>query len=568
MCRIVILICLCALGVNGATILVPSGVSTIQAAHNGTLNPGDTIIVDASAYTGDERVSWTKDGSSGNFITVVSVNGRALMKGFALNGVSYVKIVNFEIRHTDSSFADGINNVGVSSNLEIVDNYIHDVLDRFIGNDGTLSYTAIRGNTNWYSGHPGSLGNPDVGFGSNPTPGTSHHLLSEYNTLQRSGDYMYLFGSNNISRNDFLNDTTNSYWNEIGMHWDGFQEGSDGGNSGPLKNRLIEACIVANIRGPDGHFGLWQNTVNAGDSNVVIRGSVGYKLATGGIGMIGTDGMRTYNNTFAFTPIDENVGTITFYQQPFVNALIANTIIYKTFSGTGIDAISIQTGTGIQTNNMGYVAGTEPSYISTADPDFVNTNIFDFRVNAGSVAINNGTNYCWVTSSTGSGTSFNVTDAYLFCDGWGLIEGDVITVGSTTTRITSIVVNTITVADSISWVNGASVYWGSDSTPDLGAIPYGTVRLTYATIAQNGTTYTVTPTGTTRGVWFYVNGIPTTWDYVAPYQATIASGTVTAKAYALYAQINPVVNATAADESVYNLSVSGTMSVGNLNIAQ
>jgi hypothetical protein len=47
-------------------------------------------------------------------------------------------------------------------------------------------------------------------------------------------------------------------------------------------------------------------------------------------------------------------------------------------------------------------------------------------------------------------------------------------------------------------------------------------------------------------VWFYVDGIPTTWVNAAPYAATIASGTVTAKAYALYAQDTPVVDADAA----------------------
>ena len=116
-----------------------------------------------------------------------------------------------------------------------------------------------------------------------------------------------------------------------------------------------------------------------------------------------------------------------------------------------------------------------------------------------------------------------------------------ITVGTTTTRITRIVDNTVTVADSVTWSNGTPVYWGAGANKDIGAFPYGSRDLTGATLSQNGTTYTVNPTGDARGVWFYVDGIPAVWDATAPFTATIASGVVTAKAYALYAQKNPVV---------------------------
>ena len=72
----------------------------------------------------------------------------------------------------------------------------------------------------------------------------------------------------------------------------------------------------------------------------------------------------------------------------------------------------------------------------------------------------------------------------------------------------------------------------------------------------------MTPTGDARGVWFYVNGIPTTWDATSPYSATIASGTVTAKAYALYAQSEPVVTATQGEQGG---SSTSTIRVKNVN---
>ena len=100
----------------------------------------------------------------------------------------------------------------------------------------------------------------------------------------------------------------------------------------------------------------------------------------------------------------------------------------------------------------------------------------------------------------------------------------------------------MTVASSVSWSQNTPVYWGDRGDQrDLGAYPHGANYLTAATLSQNGTTYTVTTTGDARGVWFYVDGIPTIWDYDAPFTATIASGTVTARACALYAQQRSVV---------------------------
>ena len=226
-------------------------------------------------------------------------------------------------------------------------------------------------------------------------------------------------------------------------------------------------------------------------------------------------------------------------------ALCINTIIQN--DGLGSDAILIDTGSsGTLSNNLGYLAGLETSFLSTSDPRFVNPSdpTRNFRLQAGSPAINAGMPVTTITSASGSGTSFTVAAANRLNDGWGIADGDTITTGGTTTRITSISGNSVTVAASVSWTTGQPVYWGTDTTPDIGALPYGSTELTAATLAQNGTTYTVTPTGDVRGVWFYINGVPAIWDSTAPFTANISSGTVTAKAYALYASKTPVVVAT------------------------
>jgi hypothetical protein len=168
----------------------------------------------------------------------------------------------------------------------------------------------------------------------------------------------------------------------------------------------------------------------------------------------------------------------------------------------------------------------------------------DFRIGSSSPAKNIATtNILKITSAGSSGTSFDVTDGRLVRAGYGLVEGDQITVGSTTTRVMGISGNTVTVSNSVTWSQSDAVFFGTDTTPDIGAYSSEAVFLTAATISSVGTTYTVETTGDARGVWFYVDGIPTIWDYDAPFSSTITSGSVTAKAYALNAQADPVVDA-------------------------
>lgn len=91
---------------------------------------------------------------------------------------------------------------------------------------------------------------------------------------------------------------------------------------------------------------------------------------------------------------------------------------------------------------------------------------------SGSPCVDKGAFLTTVTSSSGAGTLFTVTDASYFYDGYGLLAGDTIMVGGAVATIASInyVTNTITLTTPISWIKGANVslpYGGS--RPDVGA---------------------------------------------------------------------------------------------------
>jgi hypothetical protein len=188
---------------------------------------------------------------------------------------------------------------------------------------------------------------------------------------------------------------------------------------------------------------------------------------------------------------------------------------------------------------------------SNLDPDFVNYASDNFLLDESSNATGNGGPLTAVTSSSDTGTSFDVAHAGWFrgdntaIDHYGgnLIVGDTITIGTDERVISSISGQTITVSSSLTWAQGDLVYFGDDTTPDIGAYPEDHVPLTEATISQNGSDYTVTPDGDTRWVVFFQDGIPHTVDNGSPYTATISSGEVTANAYPLYASKTTYVEA-------------------------
>ena len=520
--------------------------------------PGDIVRVQAGTY--DEHVDMSTSGTSNSWITYVA-DGQAICRGFDLNGRDYIRIIGFEIVHVeDGAEAHGITLDG-SSCIDIIDNYIHDVeFDAIRGGYGVAnSYITVRGNIIDYIGHiegeaDGWHGNAAVVRASYPN---DHHWLIEYNTASRCGDYALSYGENAVVRNNYFHDFNNAYWNnEPSIHSDIFQPGSDGLQV-KARNQVYERNFCGDAPGADAHFGIWQDTVEAGDTNIVIRGNVAYHFGSTGIGVKSTDKVSTHNNTFYKICQDTPGTVIAFYrtvsdpgQSYAVNCSAVNTILYDYGASDSGNAIVSYT-TANLSHNIGYMAGSESSYVSTDDPLFVDPTspARDFRLQFGSPAIGRGTHMVSITSADGSGNTFNVNDGQLLIDGWGMVDGDTVTVGGTTTEITSISGNAVTVADALTWTNGIPVYWGPEPTVDIGALPYGSTPLTSATLIQNGTTYTVNTTGDTRGVWFYVDGIPVSWDSSSPYSTTITNGTVTAKAYALYAQADPVVDATSSSDS-------------------
>jgi len=107
-------------------------------------------------------------------------------------------------------------------------------------------------------------------------------------------------------------------------------------------------------------------------------------------------------------------------------------------------------------------------------PKFIDPGKNDFRLQPGSPCIDVGGSLTR-TKSAGSGKVVPILDALFFCDGHGVVEGDVIRVGTQRVKVIKVAyeANSLTVGHEIQWQTGASVtldYHGKG--PDMGVFEF------------------------------------------------------------------------------------------------
>src|SRR4030042_406262 len=215
---------------------------------------------------------------------------------------------------------------------------------------------------------------------------------------------------------------------------------------------------------------------------------------------------------------------------------VINNIFYIHYIHPVNDPIFLRAFTENPNPTMDDVTCAKNHHDDAVDPKFADLANHDFHLLANSPCIDAGT---WLTTTTNSGsssTTMTVAEAGFFCDGWGIIEEDIIQLqGQTTTaRITSINygTNTITVNRSLTWTSGQGVALAySGSGPDIGVYEYasgtppptcsGTCKTntcssyTSCTISSGtcssgycctGTCTTTTPPACIEADWTYTDG--------------------------------------------------------------
>lgn len=499
----------------------PLAKATINGAH-AIAQPGDVIYVIGTNGTTTYNVqqTWTADGAAGNIITVKGV-GMPIVRGFALSGANYVRFQGFEITHVNQSFARAFPMTGVNGNIEILDNYIHNINGqggciRAISGNSVTNLTArgnIISNINFIAGVVED--GEGQAFSFEPP---SSHLLIEYNVCEKMGDFTTMDGAYFIIRNNRFGDFRNSYFptGPPDNHVDTYQPFR-------ITNHVCEANMGYDNIELNSHW-MQIRTLQYGQG-LIMRGNAVFNYGSYTMQAGSIQNIHVYQNTFVNMGHTSSDGSLGYDAQGVGGATANATNINNIFQNLAGSA-PITTGGGATVNashNLGFNAGSHASLISTANPLLMATNLYDFRLGGGSPAINAGKSITRVSSTSGTGTSFDVPNGTLFCDGFGLTQGDTITVDTDVVTITGISGNTITYTPSITFAQGDHIYWQTDTTPDLGALPSGSVTNIITSIDEAGNV-TVSASSEVRFVEFRdANDLLVSIDYTAPFSGPAGS---------------------------------------------
>jgi hypothetical protein len=579
---VVTLLCLAAAPVRAATYYVDrnnpqandtnSGVSTefpwaTIARANSSLQAGDVVYVFPGVY--NEVINPASTGNAGNFISYFAAPGGAVViRQASLLEREYIRVAGFEITHDNLTYNHAVT-LYACNYCEILHNTIHHVCGQAIRNNSyyaNSNHNVIRGNMIFFTGCP-QTGNPLDWTGANAVVLLGSYNLVEYNDVSHVFDFFDLNGEYNVIRNNCVHDVANSDFPSgpgDGVHVDFWQPFSSPGNL--TRRNIVESNFSRDIYEANSHYFQVRDESLLGISELIIRGNVGIRFGSY-VAMFGAaDYTRMYNNTFVDFAYNQakpwNTVGYSFEPRgttddPSTNNHNFNNIYYNVCRTNGY-IISVAAGgcTVEASHNAAEGSGSHPSCSVTSNINFSNYAGDNLMLSSSSACIDAGKAMTSVVSASGSGSLVEVGDAGFFSDGYGVVEGDRITIGTNEpARVVSITGNAITVDRSISWNQGDEVYWRKqDTSPDIGAYELGDQRLTRAVLTNAGNVYSVATSGDARFVIFYRDGAQVATDFEPPYAVTVSGGTVTAKAYALHAQSNPVVDAAAGGHGFFVLA--------------
>jgi hypothetical protein len=531
---------------SGSTPLSGTSACSYSKANGSGVVAGDTVYYRAGTYTGitGAFINPYNTGTAGNIITFSAYNGEdvqvtsSVTNSIAVNlnsdyGTvrSYIKVHDLHFsnfmqhlwilkgHHNEISYCSFIGYPPTATQADFVGNFQASYIYRQAQYNwihhckfGLWGYNATYGNDNG-----GVFG---MGVESSTTDNTRYNLV-ENNEMYGGGHHVaYLNGSYNIYRNNYFHNEpwyplTNPIFStriiaQEGYPGDGMYNLNEGNRiayGGP-KNKDEIGGSGGQVKGA---YNIWRRNIytqiytNAiymtkyvGQSDVKYNKIYNNTFWHGGFGTYqlypsGTAPSANWDDRYAHAiVVEEGSDGASIYGN-----IIKNNIFYQNRDplGTQYSVISkyYSSSTGWVTrvpafqtvfNNWFDNAG-DPKFVDiTGAPDPTNGNQWDFHLQKSSPCIDTGSFLTTITSSSGSGTSFTVTDAgYFWFDvggmksnisGASIASGDTIQLQGQSQKavITNInyVTNTITVNTPLSWSQGQGISLAyNGSAPDKGA---------------------------------------------------------------------------------------------------
>ena len=460
---------------------------------NSSLLPGDTVYIRAGIY--NETISPKNSGIEENYITYrnyeeeeVIIDG--LSQGVLLDNKEFIAVIGLKISNAgrfvviqngsknniiQNCNMQGSSNWGGvrienSSHNKILDNYIYDCHGDAVELYPNADYNLIQGN--------------EVDGG----PTNTHSCLSIWSTTGQD------YSSYNIVRNNHIHDPCDDGMNMLQKVDHNLVENNIfynvsngaglkfcGGQNNIIRRNIAVDCkaygigIYASLYG--GYSSYGEN--NTFYNNIILGSDRGSNMDAGFRFLVYEGGGEIRNNIVKNNVIYENNpqqiyinGDKGYKEYAAPNSFINNTIYNISPGQKVINYMGLK-------YSIQEIELQQPSQFTNnidAYPDFVDANNKNFLLKSGSPCINTG-DWLTVITSSGSGTQIPVEDAGYFCDGFGIIDGDLIQLeGQTqTAKITNVDYsnNIITVDTPLSWYSGQGVsmpYYGY--APDIGAYEY------------------------------------------------------------------------------------------------
>ena len=530
---------------GGAWLTVDHAADTVAA--------GDVIRVQAGTYS--ETVTPGVSGTGVDTTVTFVADGTVNLCGFSLTGQDYIRVVGFVFDGTCASTMVILAINSISTGWEFWNNTFNN------GSTGFRTYENLAAaSANSYFEDTLVWGNTFFNQGSYPLNFTCEGCIIAFNEASSSGnDFCQCAFNDSIVMGNYYHDFDGG-----AAHYDFFQTWA---NPHGFQDNVFQSNFLLGVANSNEHVTNIQKESSSPNFTLnVFRRNIWKNLGNGGIATDRiTSGTNTYtvlyHNTAAemqeaepTNPYGEGI----IYSAGVSNTRFKNNLLYEAWGNsrsTGIEGFYIP-GTSDIDYNLAYDPNGSVTFASTwtaqaneqsnADPDFTNYAAHDLSIGASSLATNNG-GPLTTTSGSGTGTTFNVADGSYFKGDYtgftqysgNLSVGDEITVGTDEVRVSSVATNAITVTSSFTWANSESVYFGTDTTPDIGALPRNASGYAItATYTSGSGTVTVTPNdaGLVRTVIVFEDGIPIGADSITPYSVSgVGSGTLDVRVYPFYA---------------------------------
>ncbi len=467
---------------NPGTKLLPW--RTISKA-NLTLSAGDTVYILAGTYSSDP-IRPINSGTLGNPITYTNYNEdivtlKNVNTAIVLNRDDYIIVDGINI-DGDSIDSDNVHQFAVIDNSEycIIQNCTMQYAGGWhgIAFQGGASHNKILNNTIQYIGKTEPPAQDDygdmIGFAE-----VDYNLI-EGNIIRYAGHSLINIenGSYNIVRNNTFDNTdwgrcvNFSHANPVDTPQYNFFD----------YNKVINSSLWANnntdFPNPGMQISLSYMTVRCNEFYDNIGMGIYLQWTEAGEGSYN----KIYNNVFYHNGNNDSGTDMPAIELVDAGDMIDNVFKNNILRNNAIDGIVYDSGDPnkhVETNNW---------KDSNADPKFYNENGYDFHLQSDSPCIDQGAFLTHIVSS-GSGMKIHVEEAAYFCDGFGLVNGDLVQLeGQTqTARITNVDYsnNTLTINQSLNWYSGQGISFAYKGfAPDIGAHEFdGAIPLAVSTSA-------------------------------------------------------------------------------------